>query len=103
MKPTKYQRKLLRFYAEFENKSLTVGSVLRRFLLSWLLLVVLAGASSFYLWAGWPTFFWLFAGVCAGAWLRDIGRILVTLRTWRIIKEITDWEKVRQLLEQQRG
>jgi hypothetical protein len=98
MKLTKIQRKLLKFYVQHRTTPPSVASVLRSFAVSWLFLALLAGASTWFIWAGWPAVAWLFIGTCAGAFLRDIGRIQVLFRTWPVVHASLDWQRVQELL-----
>jgi len=52
-----------------------------------------------YLAADWFAFGWMTALVF-GAFARDIGNFTKTVRFWPIMREITDWNKVTTLLEQ---
>jgi len=98
MKLTKIQRKLLKFYAQHRTTPPAVGSVLRSLAVPWLVLALLAGASTWFIWAGWPVVAWLFIGVCAGAFLRDIGRIRILFQTWPVTHAALDWQRVQELL-----
>jgi hypothetical protein len=72
--------------------------MLRAFAIPWLLLTGAATASTWFIWAGWPVATWLLIGMCAGAFLRDIGRIQVFLRTWPMLHAVIDWQRVQKLL-----
>src|SRR4030095_480079 len=98
MKITKTQRKLLKFYAQHRTTHPRVVTMLRSFAVAWLVLALLAGASAWFIWAGWPAVAWLFIGVCAGAFLRDIGRIRILFRTWPVLRASLDWQRVHDLL-----
>ena len=98
MKLTKIQRKLLKFYVQHRTTPPSVGSVLRSFAVSWLVLALLAAASTWFIGAGWPAVAWLFIGTCAGAFLRDIGRIQILFRTWPVLHASLDWQRVQELL-----
>lgn len=97
MKLTKSQRKLLKFYMQYRTTPLTLASVLRSFVLSWSLLALIAAASTGFIWAGWPVVAWLYIGACAGAFLRDIGRIRILFRNWDVLHAVLDWERVQEL------
>jgi hypothetical protein len=98
MKLTKIQRKVLKFYAQHRTTPPRVASVLRSFAVPWLILAMLAGASTWFIWAGWPLVTWLFMGACAGAFLRDIGRIQIFFRTWPVLHASLNWQRVQELL-----
>jgi hypothetical protein len=98
MKITKIQRRLLKFYLQHRTTPPSIGSVLRSFAVPWLVLALLAGGSTWFIWAGWPAIAWLFIGACAGAVLRDIGRIQLLCRTWPVTQTSLDWQRVQELL-----
>jgi hypothetical protein len=98
MKITKIQRRLLKFYVQHRTTPPSVTSVLRSFAVPWIILAMLAGASTWYIWAGVPIVAWLFIGACAGAFLRDIGRIQILFRTWPVLHASLDWQRVQDLL-----
>lgn len=98
MKLTKTQRKLLQFYMQHQTIAPTVPSVLRAFGFSWGVLVLLAAASTWFIRAGWSPVAWVFIGICAGAFLRDVGRIRILFRTWPVIHSVLDWQRVQELL-----
>ncbi len=97
---TKIQLKLLKNYERYHADSLTVSGIIRTCLLSWLLLLVSAAIG---FWAttavGVPAAGWLVVGMCAGAFLRDIGRFQVLFRTWPVLREVISWERVRELIQ----
>lgn len=97
MKLTKTHRKLLKFYIQHRTTPPTLSSVLRSFALSWSLLALMGAASTWFIWAGWPVVAWLYIGVCAGAFLRDISRIHLLFRTWPMLHAVLDWERAQEL------
>jgi hypothetical protein len=99
MKPTKIQLKLLRYYERFRAESLTVPDVIRICWRSWLALVVGAIFGYWVATAGMPVIGWLVIGMCGGAFLRDIGRFQVLFRTWPVLREVINWERVRELIQ----
>ena len=99
MKLTRLQFKLLKFYAKYETKPLTLFSIIRPFWILWLLLLLVAGAGRWYMWAGWPAVGWLFIGASIGAFGRDVNRILSLFRTWPVLHEIINWQRLRELLQ----
>jgi hypothetical protein len=99
MKPTKRQMMLLKFYAKYETKPLTLFHIARTFWILWLLLLLPLAAGFWFIWAGWPGYGWLFIGVSIGAFLRDVNRILSLSRTWAVIHEIIKWDRVRGLIQ----
>lgn len=99
MKLTKLQFKLLKFYAKYQTKPLTLFCIVPPFWIPWLLLLVVAGAGCWYMWAGWPAVGWLFVGASIGAFLRDWNRILSLFRTWPVIHQIIDWQRLAELIQ----
>jgi hypothetical protein len=97
MKPTKSQLQLLKFYAKYETKPLTVFGIVRSFWLAWMLLALAAVLSYSYVTAGWSVAGWLLLGGCAGAFLRDVGRIISFFGTWPVMREIINWKRLTEL------
>lgn len=62
-------------------------------------LVVVGGCAGFLWWGGWETFAALFAGYIFGVLYGDFQRFIVARRFWPVNREITDWVKVRALIE----
>ena len=100
MKLTKIQLRLLRQYEKFRAGSPTVSGIIRACWLSWLFLL---GGAAFGFWvttaAGMSAVGWFTIGMCAGAFLRDIGRFRVLFRTWPVLREVISWERVRELIQ----
>jgi hypothetical protein len=99
MKPTKLQLKVLKFYANYETKPLTLLNILYPFRIQWVLLILIAVAGRWYIWAGWPQASWILIGLSIGAFLRDIARIQILYRTWPVLHEIINWERVKDLMQ----
>lgn len=99
MKLTKLQFKLLKFYAKYETKPLTLFKIVSAFWLAWPLLLLVPAFGWWYIWIGWPALGWVFIGVGIGAFLRDVNRILSLLRTWPVLHKIINWELLRELLQ----
>ncbi len=98
MKPTKRQLMLLKFYAKYEARPLTLFNIARTFWLLWLLLLFPVAAGCWFIWAGWSGFGWVLIGAAIGAFLRDVNRILSLFRTWGAIHEIINWARLRELV-----
>jgi hypothetical protein len=98
MNLTKLQLKLLNFYAKYQTKPLSLFNIVCAFWLAWLLLLLVPTVGCWYIWAGMPALGWVFIGISIGAFLRDVSRILSLFRTWAVIHEIINWERVRELL-----
>src|SRR5438309_12872 len=101
MNLSKIQIKLLRQYERFHTESVTISGILRACCVPWLALLAAAVFSYWILSAiGIPSPFSLLpACICLGAWLRDIGRAQVLVRTWPVMQEVINWERVRQLVQ----
>jgi hypothetical protein len=99
MKLTKRQLILLRFYAKYETKRLTILSLIPPFRLAWLLLLVPVAAGYWYLRIGFTALGWWCIGAAVGAFLRDINRILSLSRTWPALHEIIKWERLKELIQ----
>ena len=99
-KLTRSQKRSLHFYLAFKDKNPTVLGIIaynaRLYLLSLLLVSVWIGYA--YLAADWFAFGWMTALVF-GAFARDIGKFIKTVRFWPITREITNWDKVTSFLE----
>lgn len=99
MKLTKLQLKTLKFYAKYQTEPLTMLRMVRSFWLMWLLLLIPVGLGCWYLSSDWPGFGWLCIGASAGAFLRDINRILSLSRTWPAIHETINWQRLQELVQ----
>ena len=99
MKLTKRQLKLLKFYAKYQTKPLTLFSIIRPFWIMWLLLLIPLAAGCWCIWAGWPAIGWVLIGASIGAFLRDLNRILSLFCTWPVLHEIINWERLEELIQ----
>jgi len=99
MKLTKLQLKLLKFYAKYQTEPLTLFKIMRAFRLAWLLLLLPPAFGYYYIRVGLPALGWVFIGTTIGAFLRDVNRILSLFRTWPVVHEIINWERLRELLQ----
>lgn len=99
MKTTRLQKAVLQLYWRYHTEGWRLGPYLRANALRWLLLLVIAVG------AGWVAFHvapWvaaLYVGMCLGAFLRDLGRLLQSRRLWPMVEQITDWQRVEQLVQ----
>jgi hypothetical protein len=100
MKLTKLQRKTLQFLYLFHSKAPTV---FRQMGFNWIALLpvfVIAVLGCFVISIpGFENIGWLWIGFAGGAFGRDIGRFRGIVRVWPIYKEITNWQRVSELLE----
>ena len=61
------------------------------------LALALARRRRWFIWAGWPEVGWIVIGASIGAFFRDVNRILGLFHTWPAIREIIDWDRLREL------
>jgi hypothetical protein len=97
MKNRPRQRQLIAFYLAYKERNPTFLSLLRFNARGYFRLLFLAAIIIAIEWAftGWiiGSFFVCFL---LGAFCRDIGLYLRTCRTWPLVREIVDWNKVAQ-------
>jgi hypothetical protein len=98
MKVTGQQLTLLKFYQKHQEKPLTLMDGVRQFWLLWFGLLFVTAAGLGFIDAGWPAVGWVFIGVTIGSFLRDLKRILSMILAWPVLREIIDWDRVRELL-----
>lgn len=99
MKLTRIQLKLLKFYANYEARPLNLAGIIRPFWVPWLLLLLVAGAGRWDMWAGWPAVGWVLVGVSVGAFLRDVNRILSLFLTWPVLHQVINWQQLKESRE----
>jgi len=99
MKLTKLQLKLLKFYAKYQTEPHTLFKIMCAFWLAWLLLLIPPIFGWFYIRVGLPALGWVFIGASIGAFLRDVNRILSLFRTWPMLHEIINWERLVEMLQ----
>ena len=98
MKLTSLQKAVLQMYWRYHLGGWKRSPVLRSMWWRWLLLLVYAVLGGWLLSGVSTGAAGLVIGVAAGAFLRDIGRIVQSCRIWPAVHEITDWHRVEQLL-----
>ena len=95
------QRQQLQKTREFRQKPLTILNYIRS---GWHVYAFQIGvgafAIGFYLWGGWPIASGFFAGMVLATFLRDVGWFRRIVGSWPLTREITDWERVDELLTQ---
>jgi hypothetical protein len=92
-------RNMLSVYKAFRASPPTVGSLARRLLPTWLLLVALCGLwIAVSLLAQVDFLAWAAPGFLIGALARDLGYCLKTALAWPTINAIVDWNRVDDLL-----
>lgn len=70
----------------------------------YLYLLIVGGIGiAFFLWAGWPVASALFAGMVFATFVRDLGWFRRMIQSWPLLQEITDWNKVDELIKQRHG
>jgi hypothetical protein len=100
MKLTKLQKKTLQFFHSCRSEPPTVGRQLSFNWFAWLLLLIIAALGCVVLLTpGFANAGWLWIGLVAGAFGRDIGRYRGIVRVWPVYREIINWQKVSELLE----
>src|SRR5687767_3610836 len=99
MKLTRNQIAALRMYLRYHTGGWSLAPCLRANWRRWLLFILLAAGTGWCAAQTWPWAGGLAVGICAGALLRDIERLQVSYRTWPVVEEITNWQKVTELLE----
>ena len=100
MKMTKLQRKTLQFFDLFRSETPTVGRQLRFNWFAWIPLLIIALLGLLLLFTpGFECGGWLWIGLVAGAFFRDIGRFRGLVRVWPVYREIINWQRVKELLE----
>ena len=97
---TKYQLKILKFYARCRHTS-ALSQAVRASILQGAILLLFTGAGfAFFQWGGWPTVAWVYFGIFVSAFLRDVRAILVFCRNWPILVAFIDWERVSEILKE---
>ena len=99
MKLTKVQLKTLQFFQRFRTESPTIGRWLSFNWFAWLPLLGIGVFGVLLTFVPGTVFGWLVIGMAAGAFFRDIGRARSMSQVWPIYREITNWQKVTELLE----
>ena len=101
MQLTSRQRRQLEKLRDFQQTPPTVSALLRS---GWraYLYVTTVGLIGFgvFLWGGWPVASGFFAGMVLATIIRDIGWFRRLVQNWPLQREVTDWSRVKQLLEQ---
>lgn len=103
MKLTKLQLQSLKLYLRWHADPPTFASLARASLRSWLALACVATAGAFLILGGWLEAGWATVGIVGGAFCRDIGRFRVLLKVWPAHDGVTDWARVREVIEIHEG
>jgi hypothetical protein len=99
VKLTPVQVRQLQASLRFRSHPPTVWWYVRRSWHDYVYLLVLCGISiPVFLWVGWPFVSAFFAGSLFSAVVRDIKVFQQYVNTWPLSNEITDWDKVNELL-----
>jgi hypothetical protein len=97
-------RALLQFWSRFHGRSPTlIEAFARQPAAYWIGNVVLAGVVAYYAYSVRDAFSYGMMGLVAGAWLRDIARMLQFLREWPHIGRVLDWDAVERELQRPLG
>lgn len=104
MQLNSHQRRQLQKMRDYRRTPPTVSALLRGGWRAYLYVAIvgLIGVGFFY-WGGWPMASGLFAGMILATIIRDIGWYRRLVQSWPLQAEITDWQRVEQLLEQPDG
>jgi hypothetical protein len=99
MKFTRLQKNVLQMYWRYHTGGWRLGPFFRANWWRWLLLTLVAVGGSWFVsqvssWAAG-----LVIGLCAGAFFRDIGRLLQSYRTWPLVEEVMNWQRVEELVQ----
>jgi hypothetical protein len=100
MKLTAFQLKTLRAFNRFRNQSSTLGRLIA---LNWstcLRLVIIGAVGYAVTLVLLPVAGWIIIGIAAGSLCRDIARFRGTVRSWAVYKEIINWQKVTDLMDE---
>lgn len=99
MKLTRIQKKFVNIVSRRRGTQVTLARKLLVRSRRWILLGVLSGGAAFCFWQlGLPSLSFIFTGFWLGGVLADFGWMLTGHRLWPVIQEITDWNKVDQLV-----
>jgi len=99
MRLTQKQIKQLRMSRDLRERNPTLGWYIRgvwRYYLA--ILVFFLAVICFYTWAGWPLASAFVAGMLTAVLLRDLKWYRQMARGWPLSREITNWERVDELL-----
>ena len=96
---TNTQFKSLKLCMRWHRDSLTLGTLVRSCMVSWLALLFAAGLGGLLIAFGITSVGWFCVGMCAGAFLRDIGRFRILIHVWPVNSEITNWERAEELIQ----
>ena len=96
---TKLQLRSLKLYMSWHTQSLTVAGIVRTSLWSWFALAFGAAIGCLLILGGWAGAGWLLIGMAGGAFLRDIGRFRVLFHVWPVHHEVTNWTRVKEMIE----
>ncbi|WP_395748449.1 hypothetical protein [Prosthecobacter sp.] len=99
MKLTRFQLQTLRLRMRMHQTGYSIGLFVRLMWKSWLLLIVLCGGLGVWAWPHAEAASGLFAGMFAGAFLRDLGVYRTTRRAWPVVEHVMDWQRVQELLD----
>ena len=96
---TKLQLKSLKLYQCWHTHSLTVAGIIRTSLWSWFALAFSAVIGCLLVLGGWSGAGCLLIGIALGSFLRDVGRFRVLFHVWPVHHEVTDWGRVKEMIE----
>lgn len=99
MRVTRLQKAVLQMYWRYHVGGWALGPFFRANWWRWLLLVLYAILGGWFLaqWSQWAA--GLVLGLAAGAIFRDTGYLVKSYHAWPVVDEITDWQRVEQLVQ----
>ncbi|MCA8991266.1 MAG: hypothetical protein KDA88_04770 [Planctomycetaceae bacterium] len=99
MQLTGIKRRTLWQYWQFHTRGWRLTTMLYVAWPYWLLLAAVAFIVNAQ-YANSPWYVGFLTGACAGAFLRDVGRIQQSYRVWPMVEEITKWDRVEELMRE---
>jgi len=99
MKPTEFQQTVLQIYWSYHTGGWRLGPFLRVNWWRWLLLMILAVVAGWFVFEFDSSGAGIVFGLCAGAFIRDLGRLIQSYRVWPVFEEVTNWQRVEELIQ----
>ena len=92
------QQRQLALYNHFRDRRMTIAALIR---FNWRLHAVLLILGIATIWAmavlAAPFFAWIFAAANVAVIVRDLGYYRRSSRTWPMVREVLDWQKIAAL------
>ena len=96
----RYKRQLELLQSHRPNGPTVSGLLRRNILLLTSTFAIGLGAFLFFVWGGWPDVGYMFLGAAVAAFGRDVGRFRMIVRSWPLNEQITNWQRVEDLLRE---